>query len=330
MKIIQFKTPGDPSVLDYVDVPTPEPREGEVLVKAQAIGVGMPDIMIRRGVYNWMPPLPGTPGTEMSGTVEKIGPGVTSVRPGQRVVVSARDRPHRGGCYAEFNATPETSVYVLPDGADMDQAAALANYQVAYHLLYDCIAFKKGQSVLIQGAAGGTGSALVDLARHAGLAIIATCGGAAKVDFVKSLGVPHVIDRKRDDIAAAVASATQGNGVDFIMDFAGGPDFVKNFDMLAPYGTVVSYGQLAGKPKDDVYAALRARAGKNLALRVFSMHVYDHWRAPQQAGMRWLIERLGRGEIKPQIDLVLPLAEAQRAHELFESGAVMGKLLLRP
>ena len=330
MKIIQFKTPGDPSVLDYVEVPTPEPREGEVLVKAEAIGVGMPDIMIRRGIYNWMPPLPGTPGTEMSGVIEKLGPGVKSLRVGQRVVVSARDRPHRGGCYAEYNATPEGSVYALPDGADMDQAAALANYQVAYHLLYDCVAFKKGQSVLIQGAAGGTGSALVDLARHAGLQIIATCGSAAKVDFVKSLGVARIIDRKRENIAESVVAATQGKGVDFIMDFAAGPEFVKNFDMLAPYGTLVSYGQLAGRPKEDVYAAMRAQAGKNLALRVFSMHVYDHWRAPQQAGMRWLIERLGCGEIKPHIDRVLPLAEAQRAHELFESGEVMGKLLLRP
>ena len=330
MKIIQFKTPGPAAVLDYVEVPTPEPREGEVLVKAHAIGVGMPDVMIRRGVYNWMPPLPASPGTEMSGVVEKLGPGVTSLRIGQRVVVSARDRPHRGGCYAEYNATPEGSAYALPDGADMDQAAALANYQVAYHLLYDCISFKPGQSVLIQGAAGGTGSALVDLARHAGLEIIGLCSGAAKIDFVKSLGVRHVIDRKAGDIAAAIMAATQGKGVDFIMDFAAGPDFVKNFALLAPYGTLVSYGQLAGKPQEDVYAALRAQAGKNLALRVFSMHVYDHWRAPQQAGMRWLIERLGRGEIRPHIDRVLPLSEARRAHELFESGAVIGKLLLRP
>jgi NADPH2:quinone reductase len=330
MKIIQFKAPGPPSVLDYVEVPTPEPQAGEVLVRAHAIGVGMPDIMIRRGTYNWMPPLPGTPGTEMSGVIEKLGPAVTSLRPGQRVVVSARDRPHRGGCYAEYNATPEGSVYPLPDGADMDQAAALANYQVAYHLLYDCIAFKPGQSVLIQGAAGGTGSALVDLARHAGLAIIATCAGAEKIAFVKSLGVTQVIDRKTEDIGAAVAAATSGKGVDFIFDFAGGPEFVKNFAMLAPYGIVVSYGQLAGKPNDDVYAALRAQAGKNLALRVFSMHIYDHWRAPQQAGMRWLIERLGRGEIKPQIYRAMPLREARAAHEIFESGAVIGKLLLKP
>ena len=330
MKIIQFKTPGDPSVLDYVEVPTPEPREGEVLVKAQAIGVGMPDIMIRRGTYNWMPPLPGTPGTEMSGVVEKIGAGVKNLRLGQRVVVSARDRPHRGGCYAEYNATPESSAYALPDGADLDQAAALANYQVAYHLLYDCIALRQGQSILIQGAAGGTGSALVDLAHRAGHDVIGICSGAAKADFVKGFGVKHVIDRQSQNIGEAVAAATRGRGVDFIMDFAGGPDFVKNFAMLAPYGTVVSYGQLAGKPKDDVYVALRAQAAKNLALRVFSMHVYDHWREPQQEGMRWLIERLGRGEIRPRIHATLPLAEARRAHELFESGAVMGKLLLKP
>ena len=330
MKIVQFKTPGPASVLEYVDVPTPEPKAGEVLVRAHAIGVGMPDVMIRRGVYNWMPPLPAAPGTEMSGVVEKLGPGVTRFKPGQRVVVSARDRPHRGGCYAEFNATPENSVYALPDGADMDQAAALANYQVAYHLLYDCIAFKPGQSVLVQGAAGGTGSALIDVARSAGLKVIGICSGAAKIDFVKSFGVTQVIDRKRDDVGEGVKAATEGRGVDFIMDFAGGPDFAKNFAMLAPYGTVVSYGQLAGKPPGDIYAALRAQSAKNLALRVFSIHIYDHWREPMQAGMRWLIERLGRGEIRPYIYDRMPLAEARRAHELFESGEVMGKLLLRP
>jgi NADPH2:quinone reductase len=330
MKIVQFKVPGPASVLDYVDVPTPEPKEGEVLVRAVAIGIGMPDVMIRRGVYNWMPPLPTAPGTEMSGVIEKLGLGATRFNVGQRVVVSARDRPVRGGCYAEYNATPEDSVYALPDGADMDQAAALANYQVAYHLLYDCITFKPGQSVLVQGAAGGTGSALVDLARSAGLKVIGICSGAAKIDFVKSLGVAQVIDRRRDDIGEAVKAATQGKGVDFIMDFAGGPDFAKNFAMLAPYGVVVSYGQLAGKPPGEIYTALRAHAAKCLGLRVFSIHIYDHWREPMQAGMRWLIERLGRGEIRPRIHDRMPLAEARRAHELFESGEVMGKLLLKP
>lgn len=330
MNVIQFKQPGPASVLEYVAVPTPEPKAGEVLVRAQAIGIGMPDVMIRRGVYNWMPTLPASPGTEMSGIVEKLGPGVTRFKPGQRVVVSARDRSERGGCYVEYIATPENSVYALPDGADMDQAAALANYQVAYHLLYDCIAFKKGQSVLVQGAAGGTGSALVDLALGAGLKVIGLCSGSAKIAFVKSFGVEHVIDRQRGELGEAVAAATQGKGVDYIMDFAGGPEFTKNFAMLAPYGVLVSYGQLAGKPSGDVYSALRAQSAKNLGLRAFSMHIYDHWREPQQAGMRWLIERLGRGEIRPRIYEKLPLAEARRAHEVFESGEVMGKLLLTP
>src|SRR4030095_3405907 len=195
--------------------------------------------------------------------------------------------------------------------ADMDQAAALANYQVAYHLLYDCITFKKGQSVLIQGAGGGTGTARADLARHAGLNIIATCGSATKVAYVKSLGVEHVIDRKSQDVSDVVAAATRRKGIDFIMDFAGGPEFVKNFAMLAPYGTVVSYGQVAGKPKDAVYAALGAQSAKSLALRVFSIHIYDHWREPQQAGMRWLIERLPRGGGQTRHDAALAPSQAR-------------------
>jgi NADPH2:quinone reductase len=330
MKIIQFKTPGDPSVLELADAPIPDVGDTDVLVRAHAIGVGMPDVMIRRGVYNWMPPLPATPGTEMTGIVEKIGRDVKSLKVGQRVVVSARDRSQRGGCYAEYNATPETSAYALPDGADMDQAAALANYQVAYHLLYDCITFKKDQSILIQGAAGGTGSALVDLAMEAGLNVIGLCSGPTKIAFVKGFRVEHVVDRQRDNLVESVASITGGHGVDFIMDFAGGPEFVKNLSMLAPYGTVVSYAQLAGKPKDDVYGALRAMSGKNLSIRTFSMHVYDHWRQPQQAGMRWLIEKLARGQIRPRIYRTLPLGEARQAHEIFETGEVMGKLLLKP
>jgi NADPH2:quinone reductase len=183
MKIIQFKTPGGPSVLDYVEVPTPEPKEGEVLVRAHAIGVGMPDIMIRRGTYNWMPPLPGTPGTEMSGVVEKIGPAsrpcaLASASWCRRATAASRRLLCRVQCDAGELG------YALPDGADMDQAAALANYQVAYHLLYDCITFKKGQSVLIRAAAAQAARWSISRAMRARHHRI--CGGATKVAFVKS------------------------------------------------------------------------------------------------------------------------------------------------
>src|SRR6202041_2874340 len=106
MKLIQVQKPGPPGVMQLLDVPVPEPKPGEVLIRAHAIGVGMPDCLIRAGTYGVMPPLPATPGTELAGTIEKVGPGVTDRRPGQRVYTTARERPHRGGHYAEYVAAP--------------------------------------------------------------------------------------------------------------------------------------------------------------------------------------------------------------------------------
>jgi NADPH:quinone reductase len=149
MKLIQFSTPGPASVLQCVDRPIPQPKSGEVLIRAHAIGVGIPDALIRAGTYSFMPPLPATPGTELSGTIESVGPGVTSRRPGQHVYTSARERPHRGGHYAEYVAAPAEATFLLPESVDLDAAATLANYQVAYHIFNDAVRPQKRQSVLI-------------------------------------------------------------------------------------------------------------------------------------------------------------------------------------
>ena len=183
MKIVQFEQPGPPSVLKYVDAPVPEPKPGEVLVRAHSIGVGIPDISIRKGTYSWMPPLPCTPGTEMSGTVEKLGAGVTDRRVGQRVIVTARERPQRGGCYAEYIATPADGTFVMPDGADMEAGATLANYQVAYHLLKDGARARKGDTVLVYGAAGGMGNALIDICKAWGMQVIGVASGDGRCDI---------------------------------------------------------------------------------------------------------------------------------------------------
>ena len=114
MKFIQVQKPGPPGVMQLLDVPVPEPKPGEVLIRAHAIGVGMPDCLIRAGTYSWMPPLPATPGTELAGIIEKVGAGVTSRRVGQRVYTTARERPHRGGHYADYVATPAEATFVLP------------------------------------------------------------------------------------------------------------------------------------------------------------------------------------------------------------------------
>ena len=135
MKAIQISETGGPEVLKYVELPTPRPGPEEVLVKAHAIGVCMPETLVRKGTYRWMPPLPVIPGIEMSGTVVEAGSRVRALRVGQPVFVSAREFKERAGCYAEYLAAGERAVYALPEGVDLDQAAGLSNYQVAWHLL---------------------------------------------------------------------------------------------------------------------------------------------------------------------------------------------------
>jgi NADPH2:quinone reductase len=329
MKLIRFDTPGPPGVLRCLDVPVPEPKPGEVLIRAHAIGVGIPDVLIRAGTYSWMPPLPATPGTELSGTIEKLGAGVTSRHLGQRVYTSARERPQRGGHYADYVATPAEATFALPDGVDLDAAAALANYQVAYHIFNDALRLERGRSVLVYAAAGGMGNALIDLAKAAGLMVIGVAGGADKARFARELGADHVIDRKAEQVGERVREITGGRGVDAIIDPVGGASIPGNIALLAPCGTLVIYGGLGGAAELDLQPTLRA-SRNSPAVRQFSIHTWDHLPDERRAGMRAVIDMLAAGKLHPRIHARMPLAEAARAHELLENGAVLGKLLLLP
>ena len=329
MQIIRFTAPGPPGVLQCVDVPIAEPKAGEVLIRAHAIGVGIPDTLIRAGTYGHMPPLPATPGTELSGVIEKVGPGVTDRQPGQRVYTSARERPHRGGHYAAYVATPAEATFVLPENVDFDAAAALANYQVAYHIFNDALRPREGESVLVHAAAGGMGNALIDLAKAAGLMVIAVAGSERKARFARDLGADHVIDRGRENVAARVMEITGGRGVDAIIDPVAGPTIPGNLALLASCGVLVIYGGLGGKAPLDLEQTLRAR-GRSPAIRHFTIHAWDDLVEERRAGMRAIIAMFAAGKLRPHIHAVLPLADAARAHEMLESGAVLGKLLLRP
>jgi len=329
MKLIRFDRPGPPAVMQCFDVPRPEPEPGEVLIRAHAIGVGMPDVMIRAGVYPWMPPLPATPGTELAGTIEKVGAGVTTRHVGQRVYTTARERPQRGGHYAEYVAAPVDATFVLPDGVDLDAAAALANYQVAYHIFSDAVRPRPREIVLIYAAAGGMGNALIDLARAADLVVIGVVGGRDKAQVARELGADHVIDRKAEDVGERIAAITGGRGVDIVIDPVGGPSIPGNIALLAPCGTLVVYGGLGGKAELDLMPTLRA-SRNSPAVRQFSIHTWDQLVEERRAGLRAVVAMLAAGQIKPRIHARLPLAEAARAHEMLESGAVMGKLLLKP
>jgi len=329
MKLIQFREPGPPSVMQCLDVPIPEPGPGEVLIRAHAIGVGIPDVNIRAGTYSWMPPLPATPGTELSGVIEKVGAGVTTRQPGQRIYTTARERPQRGGHYAEYVATPAEATFILPDNVDFDAAATLANYQVAYHIFNDAVRPRRGERVLIHAAAGGMGNALIDLAKAAGLVTIGVVSSAEKARFARELGADHIIDRKSENVGKRVGEITGGRGVDIIIDPVGGPSIPGNIALLAPCGTLVVYGGLGGKAQLDLQATLRA-SKNSPAIRQFSIHTWDHLTEERRAGMRALIDMLATGKLHPRIHARLPLTEAVRAHEMLTSGAVIGKLLLTP
>jgi NADPH2:quinone reductase len=329
MRLIRFHEPGPPSVLQCVDVPIPEPQTGEVLIRAHAIGVGIPDTLIRAGTYSFMPPLPATPGTELSGTVEKVGLGVTSRQPGQRVYTTARERPHRGGHYAEYVATPAEATFLLPENVDLDAAAALANYQVAYHIFNDAVRPQKGQSVLIYAAAGGMGNALIDWAKAAELIVIGVVSSEEKARFAGDLGADHVINRKSEKIGERIREITLDRGVDIIIDPVAGPTIPDNIAMLAPCGILVLYGGLGGKAQLDLQRTLRL-SKNSPAVRQFTIHTWDHLVEERRAGMRAVIEMLAAGKLHPRIHARLPLTEARCAHEMLESGAVLGKLLLQP
>jgi NADPH2:quinone reductase len=279
-----------------------------------------------------MPPLPAIPGIEMTGTVAERGEGASALAVGRKVYISARELPQRAGCYAEYIAVPERAAFALPDDADLEAAACLSNYQVAWHLLHTATRGAPGSTALIGQASGGLGSAAVQLAKLAGMRTIALVGTAEKARALKAYGADHAIDTSGEDIAALVQSITGGVGVDLILDAAGGPDFAKFLPMLGPFGLLVCYGRLAGGMPPETVAALEGGAGylNSGAVRVFTMHTLDDKPDIRAQSMRYLFERLAAGAIRPLIHARLPLKDARRAHEMIEARQVIGKILLKP
>jgi len=331
MKAILLRRLGDPSVLEYSEVPTPQPGDSEVLIKAHTIGVGMPEVLARKGTYEWTPRLPFIPGIEMSGTDVELGRDVHTLATGQPVFVSARDLPSRAGCYAEYIALPAAAAYPLPAGCPLEAAACLSNFQVAYHILHTAARGVQAHSVLIYAAAGGVGSAALELAKLAGMAVIGAVSTEEQRESVTHLGADHVVNYCSEDFITRVREATGGQGVDLILDSVGGMNFGRNFSMVAPMGMVVSYGYREGWPDPNkLLEAMRTNFAVSPAVRFFTMHSFDERPDVRSATMKTLLTYLADGNLHPLIYDRLPLAEARRAHELLESGQVIGKLVLKP
>jgi NADPH2:quinone reductase len=330
VKVVLVRTPGGPEALEVCEAPVPVPEPNEVLIRAEAFGVGQPDVLIRKGVYPWMPPLPANPGNDLAGRIAGMGASVSGLAAGQAVLLSARDLSQRGGCYAEYVAVPADAVHVLPDNVDTEQAAALSNYQVAYALLHETNGPRVPASVLVVGAAGGIGSALVQLAKVAGMTVIGTVSTDEKAAFARAMGADHVINYKRQSVPQETLALTGGLGVDLVLDHAGGPALTEFLAVLANWGTLVSYNALSAMPDKDLLSEMRAHVGNSPAVRCFSFHSYDHDPEGRRRLMRAVIELLAKGAIRPAIGARFNLGEVRRAHALVEAGTALGKIVMHP
>lgn len=321
---------GGPEVLKLVEVPAPTAGPGQAVVEAVAIGVGWPDVLIRNGEYRWMPPLPTSPGSDMSGRVVAIGPGVGPELMGAPVLMTARELKVRGGCYAEKLAVPADALFRLPEGLDLDCAVCLPNFQVAWNLIHEAPRGAPVSSVFINGAAGGVGSAAAQLAKAAGMTVFGSVSSDAKAAFAARQGVDHPINYRDGDVVDRVLQLTGGRGVDLALDHVAGPGFADLLRLLAAWGTLVSYNASGGLPAGDLLGALRRNGSRCPAIRIFEMHLYDDDRENRRRTMQSVIDAWTAGRISPVVSARLPLAEAGRAHAMVERGEALGKIILKP
>ena len=330
MKAVVVRIPGGPGALEVAEVPTPEPGRGQARVRAMAIGVGRPDVLIRQGTYKWMPPLPAIPGNEVAGVVDAVGPGVDTALIGDRVLLSARELAQRGGGYAEYTCAPADSLYRLPPSISFDDAVSLPNFQLAQALLFGCGSAAPVQSVLLTAAAGGVASAAVQTARARGWKVIATASTEDKRRFVLEQGADAALDPADPDLVNRVKALTGGRGVDLALDPVGAALFLRCLHALAPLGLAVSYNVMGGLPSSDVFVELRHLLGRSLAVRAFSMHSFDADPARRRGLMQAAIDLMADGTTRAPPTTALRLADARRAHELLDDSAFMGKLVLHP
>jgi NADPH2:quinone reductase len=332
---------GGPNVLQVLEEECPEPQPGEVRVKVLAAGVSLPDILAREGMHPETPRPPFTPGWDLVGVVDRLGDGVSGIEPGQ--VVAAMPI---SGAYAEFVCLLQSELIPVPPGLDAAEAVSLVlNYITAYQMLHRSAKVKRGQRVLIHGAAGGVGSALLQLGRLAGLEMYATCSSRG-VPFVSDLGgIP--IDYRNQDFVAEIHHLAS-DGVDAVFDPIGGTHLWHSRKALRPGGKVVGYGLATSLRGEGLTSNRPGRRRRFRGTASFGLCIAASWLLPGRKrvvpysiqtlkrlkpaffrdDLIALFDLLRKREIKPLIAQRFPLAEARHAQEMLGKGGVVGKIVL--
>ena len=332
MHIVRIHQPGGPEALQLEQVAEPTPKSGEVRIKAMAIGVGRPDVLMRQGIYKWMPPLPATPGAEMSGVIDQVGEGVGPERIGQRVLLSSRDLPQRGGCYVQSIAVPQSKPYVLPDSISFQDAVSLPNLQLALALLQaaNLNPTAEKRALLITGAAGGVACMLSQLAKTHGFQTIGTARTSIKRDFALANGFDVVLNSNPESLYEDVLKATAGLGVNLAYDHLGGAYLPACIRSLSASGTAISYNVITGQPSVDVFSVMRELLSKSLGVRCFSMHTFDENESNRRQLMQQAIDFMASGKIRAPLPTVMALNEVVQAHIILDKGETLGKIVLNP
>jgi NADPH2:quinone reductase len=316
MKAVFVEQTGGPENLKYADIPKPSPAAGQALVKIAASGVNFIDVYFRTGLYPAPPPI--VLGNEGAGTVEAVGPDVTSVRPGDRVTYAMAR-----GSYAEYAAVPAWQLVKIPDSVDFQTAAAaMLQGMTAHYLTHSVYPLKAGDACLIHAAAGGVGLLLVQMAKMLGARVIGNVGNEEKAKQAKAAGADEVVIYTREDFTA------KAKGMHVVYDSVGKSTFMQGLDCLRPRGMMVTFGNSSG-PAPDIAPLLLMQKGSlfltrpSLAAYTSTQEELD-WRAGDV--LNWITQ----GKLKLHIHKVYRLAEAAQAHRDLESGQTTGKLLLVP
>lgn len=322
MKAVEVSRTGGPEVLEYKDVPEPQPKPNEALVDIKAAGLNFIDVYFREGRYPSK--LPFIAGQEAAGVVEKVGSEVTSLKPGDRVAYAGLQ-----GAYAERAAVAADRLVKIPGGVSFEQAAALmVQGMTAHYLVKSTYPLKSGESCLIHAAAGGVGQLLVQMAKTIGAVVIATAGSDEKCEIARKAGADHVINYEKQDFEEESKRLTGGEGVHVVYDGVGKTTFEKGLNILQPRGYMVLFGGASGAVPPFDLIKLSQKGSLYVTRPTLAAYVATReeleWRASEVMG--WV----AAGKLKISLGQSYRLAEAERAHRDLEGRKTTGKILLIP
>jgi NADPH:quinone reductase-like Zn-dependent oxidoreductase len=328
---------GPPEVLQIREIPLPSPNDNEIRVRVHTIGMNFAEVFARLGVYPSIPKPPFIPGLEFSGYIDAVGKSTSGFSMGDRVLGFTRQ-----GAYAEYVCVPPTNVKLIPHEMSLEEAAAIGvTYLTAYHAMVTLANIRKGDKILVHAAAGGVGTAALQLAKHYSAIAYGTVGSDWKAQTALTQGAAHVINYTTTDFETEIRNLTNDGGVDIVLDAVGGDVFRKSWRLLAPMGRYILYGfaSASGKRRVNYLKAVReilrtpilfpqSMLSKNVGLHAFNIYFLTHKIEYLDSVAKELFRLYEEKVIKPVIGKVFPFDRIADAQAFLQSRQSIGKVVV--